>query len=96
MGSTAYSLTFFILYFTPGHDVKQNMPRGAVVGLVIATDVDAFDRITFSISSQSVLSGFVIDKNSGELAVRKAFGSFLYYINSRRVMRTYCCFRLVH
>ncbi len=49
--------------------VYENLPNGTVVGTVVATDPNAGDTLTYSITAGNTAGGFTIDSTDGEITV---------------------------
>jgi VCBS repeat-containing protein len=52
--------------------VDENSPNGTIVGTVVATDPDAGDSLTFSISGGSGQTAFSIDAATGQISVAES------------------------
>jgi VCBS repeat-containing protein len=66
--------------------VAENTPNGSVVGTVIATDEDANQTLTYSISGASAAGAFAINGSTGEITVADA--SLLDFESGQSVMLT--------
>ncbi|MFO1001910.1 MAG: cadherin domain-containing protein [Planctomycetaceae bacterium] len=53
-----------------GITINENLSNNTVIGQVTATDVDAADQLTYSLSGSVPVSAFSIDANTGEISVR--------------------------
>jgi hypothetical protein len=53
-----------------GFAIDENLSNNTVIGQVTATDVDAADQLTYSLSSSVPVSAFSIDAVTGEIFVR--------------------------
>ncbi|MCH7866063.1 MAG: DUF4347 domain-containing protein, partial [Myxococcales bacterium] len=55
-----------------GYNITDDLSNGSVLGFVVASDIDASDTLTYSITGGNTNNAFVIDPATGKLSVNDA------------------------